>query len=390
MVMHILLLPSWYPETPTDLNGIFFRQQAQALQKGGFKVGVLAPQFRSLRGQPTSLFSHNYGQRIYTEAHIPTYTHRSMDFFPRVPFIDRVRWLRAGMALWQRYVAEQGKPDVLHAHCVNYGGILAHHIHRQTGIPYVITEHSSTYARGLIRAWQRSAMQQAVADAAACLAVSRDFCDVLQRFYPQSQWAYLPNMLSPLFAEPFEMPSKTAQSPFVWCSVAHLNANKGFDVLLRAFAQARHTYPAMQLHIGGNGALLPTLQQLASELQLGDTVRFLGALSPDKVREVMRQSDAFVLASKVETFGIVWIEALSQGLPIVATRCGGAESIVTADNGYLVPVDDVDALAQAMCALYQQHTRYSPMQLRQDCLARFGESALIDALRQYYQHAISC
>ena len=119
-------------------------------------------------------------------------------------------------------------------------------------------------------------------------------------------------------------------------------------------------------------------------------MRFLGALSPDKVRDVMRQSDAFVLASKVETFGIVWIEALSQGLPIVATRCGGAESIVTTDNGYLVPVDDVDALAQAMCALYQQHTRYSPMQLRQDCLARFGESALIDALRQYYQHAISC
>ena len=387
--MHILILPSWYPETPTDLNGIFFRQQAQALQRSGLKIGVLAPQFRSLRGQPASLFSLNYGQKQYTEAHIPTYTYRSMDFFPRVPFIDRARWLRAGKTLWQRYLTQHGTPDVIHAHCVNYAGILAHHLHQQTGIPYVITEHSSTYARGLIRPWQQAAMQPAVTHAAVRLAVSRHFCTLLEQFYPHSTWDYLPNMLSPLFNAPFTPPPHKPSSPFIFCSVAHLNANKGFDDLLRAFAQLRHTYPQCELHIGGTGAMLAPLQQLATELQLGDTVRFLGALAPEAVRDLMRRSHAFVLASRVETFGIVWIEALSQGLPVVATRCGGAESIVQADNGLLVPVNDVNALAHAMKHMYEQASHYTPQVLRQNCLAEFGETALIAQLHQYYQQAMS-
>lgn len=387
-MMHILLLPSWYPETPSDLNGIFFRQQAQALQRSGLQVGVLAPQFRSMRGQPASLFSLNYGQKIYTEANIPTYTHRSMDFFPRVPFIDRARWLRAGKTLWQRYLAQHGKPDVIHAHCINYGGILAHHIHQQTGIPYLITEHSSTYARGLIRSWQQAAMQQAVAHAATRLAVSRAFCALLTQFYPNSTWDYLPNMLSPLFSEAFAPTPKASQEPFIFCSVAHLNANKGFEELLRAFAQVRHTYPQCQLHIGGAGTMLAPLQQLANTLQLGDTVRFLGALNPEAVRDMMRQSHAFVLASRVETFGIVWIEALSQGLPVVATRCGGAESIVTTDNGLLVPVNDVGALAQAMQQMVAHAAHYSPTHLRQQCLAEFSETAVIARLQAYYQQAV--
>ena len=384
-MMHILILPSWYPETPTDLNGIFFRQQAQALQRSGLKVGILAPQFRSLRGQPTSLLSFNYGQKIYTEADIPTYTHRSMDFFPRIPFIDRARWLHAGQMLWQRYIAEHGKPDVIHAHCVNYGGILAYQIHQQTGIPYLITEHSSTYARGLIHSWQQPAMHQAVSHAAIRLAVSHHFCTLLNQFYQGNTWHYLPNMLSPLFNEPFTPPFKTHSSPFIFCSVAHLNANKNFDVLLRAFAQLRHTYPQCELHIGGKGAMLSSLQQWATELQLGNAVHFLGALNPEAVRNLMRNSHAFVLASQVETFGIVWIEALSQGLPVIATRCGGAESIVNADNGLLVPINNVDILAQAMNQMVQNQAHYTPQNLRQNCLAEFGEAALISKLNQYYQ-----
>ena len=386
--MHVLILPSWYPETPDDVDGIFFRQQAQALQRAGLTVGVIAPQFRSMRGRPDTLFSSQYGFRQYVEQDVPTFVYQTMYFFPRMR-IDRDRWVRAGKKLFARYVAQHGKPDILHAHCMNHAGILAHAIHQETGIPYVITEHSSTYARGLIRPWQQAAMRQAVTHAAVRLAVSRHFCTLLEQFYPHSTWDYLPNMLSPLFNAPFTPPSYKPSSPFIFCSVAHLNANKGFDDLLRAFAQLRHTYPPCELHIGGTGAMLAPLQQLASELQLGDTVRFLGALAPEAVRDLMRRSHAFVLASRVETFGIVWIEALSQGLPVVATRCGGAESIVQADNGLLVPVNDVNALAHAMKHMFEQATHYAPQVLRQNCLAEFGEAALIAQLHQYYQQAMS-
>ena len=151
--MHVLLLPSWYPETPSSLDGIFFRQQAHALQRAGLRVGVVAPLFRSPR-RLREIFSGRYGTECFSDGPIPTYTRHSVYFFPRIPYLDRERWVAAGMRLFERYLAEQGRPDILHAHAVNHGGILAHRISRRHGIPYVITEHSSTYARGLIRPWQ--------------------------------------------------------------------------------------------------------------------------------------------------------------------------------------------------------------------------------------------
>ena len=132
--MHVLLLPSWYPETPSSLDGIFFRQQAHALQRAGLRVGVVAPLFRSPR-RLREIFSGRYGTECFSDGPIPTYTRHSVYFFPRIPYLDRERWVAAGMRLFERYLAEQGRPDILHAHAVNHGGILAHRISRRHGLP---------------------------------------------------------------------------------------------------------------------------------------------------------------------------------------------------------------------------------------------------------------
>ncbi|MDO5059239.1 MAG: glycosyltransferase, partial [Neisseria sp.] len=330
--MHVLLLPSWYPETADDLNGTFFRQQALALQAHGLRVGVLAPLFRSLRGDTRTLFSRNYGVKIYNDSGIPTYTARSMLFFPRVPYLDRARWLAAGEKLFARYLAEQGKPDILHAHCVNNGGILAQRLAARYGIPYLITEHSSTYARGLIRPWQRRAMQQAVSQAGRLLAVSKGFCTLLENEFPHSRWHYLPNMLDPAFAA--EPPPRTGRTqPFTFCSVGHLHAHKGFDILLHAFALFKQNGGQGRLKIGGGGPQRAALQQLAARLGIAAETGFTGALDREGVRQLMRESDAFVLASRTETFGVVLIEALSQGLPLIATANLGPQSVITAERG---------------------------------------------------------
>ena len=75
--MHVLIIPSWYPETPDDIDGIFFRQQAQALHRHGLKTGVIAPIFRSLR-KPRTLLSNRYGISHYIEEGVPTFAYRSM------------------------------------------------------------------------------------------------------------------------------------------------------------------------------------------------------------------------------------------------------------------------------------------------------------------------
>ena len=383
--MHVLIIPSWYPETPEDIDGIFFRLQAQALQRSGLKIGVTAPVFRSMRGKPASVVNGGYGIRSYTEENIPTYVYKSMYFFPRLPYLDRYRWVGAGWKLFKRYVRDHGTPDIIHAHSMNHAGILAQQIHAKTGIPFVLTEHSSTYARKLIRNWQRPAMLRSAQQCSARIAVSKDFCRLLETEYGGLDWQYIPNSLSPAFIRPVDLANKPKNADFTFCSVAHLNYNKGFDILLPAFAEALKTHPDLKLKIGGTGLIASQLHNLAAELGLENSVEFLGGLQNDQVLDLMFRSDAFVLASRNETFGVVFIEALSQGLPVAATRCGGPQTIINENNGILVPVGDVQALAGALVSLYENRGRYDAQTLRADCLSEFGEEAVVRQITAVYK-----
>ncbi|MCP1659498.1 glycosyltransferase [Neisseria perflava] len=386
--MHVVVIPSWYPTSEQDTNGQFFRAQAQALQRQGLKVGVIAPLFRSLRTEPYSILKGSYGRKRHTQGGLLTYTHDSMYFFPRCPIvdIDRIRWVKVGMRIFKRYIEENGRPDIIHAHAVNYGGILAYQIFKKYGIPYVITEHSSTYARNLVRPNQWPAMIEAVKHSAARFAVSHDFCTLLRQKYHGQEWLYLPNILGRNFSKPF---TPVAKNPhFTFCSVAFLRRLKGYDILLPAFAQALQKYPDLKLEIGGDGLEADALKQLAADLNITHAVTFLGSLTSDEVLALMRRSHAFVLASRTETFGVVYIEAMSQGLPVIATRCGGPESFVNEQNGLLVPVDDVAALADALIELYEHNNRFSAQKLRQDCLNEFGEEAVISRLIQTFESIV--
>lgn len=385
--MHVLIVPSWYPSTPEDVDGIFFRQQAQALQQAGLKVGVIAPLFRSLR-KPRTIFTGGYGIRNYVEQHIPTYVYKSMFFFPRSP-IDRARWVSAGKKLFKAYIRDHGRPDIIHAHAMNSGGILAHQIHLETGIPFVITEHSSTYARKLIRNWQRDAMLKSATDCASRIAVSREFCKLLKSEYQGLDWKYIPNILSAQAAEPYDFSAKPSNQKFTFCSVAHLNAKKGFDILLEAFAEALKIRPELELHIGGGGMEEGNLRQQAKNLGLENSVTFLGSLNYPDVLALMRRSNAFVLASRNETFGVVFIEALAQGLPVIATRCGGPESFITPERGLLIPKENVKALTDALIELSERSHEFLPETLRNNCLAEFGKEQVVEKIISEYRKVLS-
>ena len=74
--MHVVVLPSWYPKSETDVDGIFFRLQAQALQRKGLKVGVIAPLFRSLRTEWKSILTGPYGMRHHQQGGLNIYVYR--------------------------------------------------------------------------------------------------------------------------------------------------------------------------------------------------------------------------------------------------------------------------------------------------------------------------
>ena len=346
-------------------------------------MGIIFPQHRSMR-QWQSLFLGKYGFDREDDRGIPTLRMHSMTWFPRqFPYLNYFHWVWHGLDLYQRYVALFGTPDVIHAHTMIYGGLLAWNIQSRYGIPFVITEHCTAYSRGLFAPWEIRLASKAAAQANYRMAVSETFCNELNHFLG-SDWHPCPNVVSPQFTDyPLDIKSPS-DSAFEFITVAYLTERKGIHNLIRAFARAFKDDSTTYLTIGGDGKEREPLESLAIELGVGDRIAFLGALSREEVCLQMAKADAFVLASRYETFGVVVIEALALGKPVIATRCGGPNSVVREQDGLLVPPEDVEALASAMLKLKDNRHQYDSQEIRNACKARYGESAIAERLRTVY------
>jgi glycosyltransferase involved in cell wall biosynthesis len=142
-------------------------------------------------------------------------------------------------------------------------------------------------------------------------------------------------------------------------NVARLEDFKGQDVLLKAWVTIVAEHPRAKLWIAGTGSLETTLKNMVVELGLQDSVRFLGFVPQAEVHALMEAADVFVLPSREEPFGIVLLEAMAHGLPVVASKVGGIPEVVPSHDGVaLVAADDTQALAQALLTMLAEHRLY--------------------------------
>jgi teichuronic acid biosynthesis glycosyltransferase TuaC len=385
--MHVLVIPSSYPTSDNPARGCFYREQAIALRRHGLQVGVVAPLFRSLRQLFKRGGRRTMGFRAYDDQGVPTLLWERWARFSQTPRFHLRDLVRSGSQLFTRYVERHGLPDVIHAHGSLLAGPLAKKIGARTGIPYVVTEHNTAFSRNAIRPWQDLLVADVLANATARVAVSPALGRLLENRYGDAArpWQWIPNVVSQSFQPSKLAPSESiGRTRFRFLNVALISANKGQDTLLYAMSKLVRAGVDVELRIVGDGVLRPSLNRLAAELGISSRVTFLGTLGRDRVVEQMQAADAFVLSSRHETFGVVLIEALACGLPVIATTCGGPECIVEPDDGLLVPPDDESALAGAMEQLMVQRSIYSATYLRERCLARFGEEAVTTQLAALY------
>lgn len=138
-------------------------------------------------------------------------------------------------------------------------------------------------------------------------------------------------------------------------AVGRLHKVKGFDRLLKIWAKTVKEHPDWKLCLVGDGEEKQSLTALASELGIGDSVVFTGALSHENVLDAMKKSSVYVMTSHSEGFPFVLIEAMSCGLPVVAfdVRVGPRAIINDDKNGLLVTDDDPDAFNSALCKLIE-------------------------------------
>jgi glycosyltransferase involved in cell wall biosynthesis len=389
MANHLCLFPSWYPEKEGDVGGSFFREQAIALSRHGHQVGVVYANIFSFKKFKNYLKAPK-GTLIFNDEGVETYIKNDLCFLPKVPNAYSWFCLNTGMKLFERYIEENGKPDVIHVHSILHGGVLAKAVKEKYGIPYVITEHSTHYARKLLNDKQLELAQGVVNQANSCIAVSEPFAQVLSDIFDSNtNWLTIPNILSSRFEQVSDL-SLTQKKIFTFCNASLLTDIKGIDILLRAFTSAFKGRKHIQLKIGGDGPSKVKLIALSKELGIEQQVKFLGRLSRAEVVDMILESNAYALSSHVETFGVSIIESLALGRPVVATRCGGPESIVQPSDGYLVEKDNAQALSDALIEMYDNYEKFEPSDIRKSCLNRYSESAVIELLSKVYAKVIGC
>ena len=130
------------------------------------------------------------------------------------------------------------------------------------------------------------------------------------------------------------------------------------------------------------------LAALAHELGIADAVRFTGRVSREKCAELYAACGAFVLASRVETFGLVLAEAMACGRPIIMTDTGARRDLVTGETGIAVDIDDAGALSRAMTEIAQDPFRFDPGKIRAYCAGRFSGPAVCRELTNIYEEIL--
>jgi glycosyltransferase involved in cell wall biosynthesis len=362
----LVIVVKGYPR----VSETFIAQEIAALERRGIRLCIV-----SLR-RPYDRIAHPLHQEITAPLlYLPEYLReaplRVLGGHLRA-FRRRPRRYLAGAALWLRDLLRDPTPNRirrfgqagvlaaelpmgalhLHAHFLHTPASVARYAAVMTGLAYSLSAHAKDV-------WTRPAweLREKLEGARFCVTCTRMNQEYLAGLAPGAPVHLVYHGLDQrIFAPPdgfgSERDGSDSAEPVRLLSVGRFQPKKGFDVLLRALALLRSH---VVLTLAGYGPLEAELRRLAQALKLGGRLRWVGQSDQMAIRTLYRANDLFVLAPRIAPDGDrdglpnVLVEALSQGLPVVATRMAAVSEIVEDGvNGRLVAPEDPAALAAAL------------------------------------------
>ena len=403
--MHILIIPGEELNEKNTYSSVFELHQAKALQQAGLQCGFVSIYINGNLIQNIKnllLFKINAIPLLKTLVKSKKINLLKVHGFNVVECVGYYVWAgkfktkyqeqaRLGLRAYKTYVNQFGKPDLIHAHSrFLTGGLIALAIKKKYNIPFVLTEHSTFYARDLVTKHDLELTKELINNSRTWIAVSPELGKLvtsLLQAKANKNFNYIPNVLDPYF-ENEEVALLANNNKFVFLNIASLESKKGHDILLKSFALAFGGNLFFQLQIGGSGDLETQLKKQVITLKLENQVTFLGQLNRTEIIETYRKANVFVLPSLYETFGVVLIEALAMGKPIIATKCGGPENIVTEKNGVLVEPNNAEQLSDAMQNIAKVWSNFSPKLLKDTCISKFGSVKFASSMQIVYSQTL--
>ena len=352
--MKICVLATSFPRWPGDLSGCFIFEPLKRLVARGIQVEVVVPHNAGLR--PYEVLD---GVRVHRFRYMPfaqwervAYNPGGLSYslrFSRVAQAQLPLFLTA-FALKTIMVAQ--RCDLIHAHWV-LSGLIALGSRTVTRRPYVLTLHGSDVLVGLKVGGPVKWISKVIAhQAAASLCVSQALQRVVRNELQMEEITVLRNGVDVGVYRPMNRHEQRARlglpkEASVILSVGNLVPLKGYGYLVDALPQIIASHPETIIVLIGDGEERLRLRERAGEFGLSGRLWFPGYLPPAEIPAWINAADVFVLPSLSEGLGVVILEAMACGRPVVATRVGGIPEIVEdGRTGFLVAPQQPDQLAE--------------------------------------------
>ena len=353
-----VLIPNHFPLQGSG-SGIYSLNVARELTKLGHDVMAIVPDHGPVEGYPfpvrAIVFDNGRNQAPELDFNFPCFTTHPESSTTFYELGDRQ--IDAYLDAWRRAMHESVEtfsPDVVHAQHVWMTG----YVTRELGLPYVASCHGTDLMgfendpryreRTLLGAGAAHRIiaisRQVMSDAMETYGVGEEQVSLIWNGFDADCFHVIEDATKPAVLE--ELGLGGADRPLV-SFVGKFAAFKGIDVLLRAAAIYEARIPGVQTVLVGHGELYDEMAALGRELGLAG-VHFLGHQPQPVVARIYNAADVSVVPSRVEPFGLVAVEALACATPVIATDAGGLPDFIDDEVGALVPVDDHEALAEAV------------------------------------------
>lgn len=382
--MKILILSRGIPNDHDPQEGCFELDQAKALKDAGFDVVIMAVDSRIRK----------YWRKIGIEEKIvdgiKTY---KLFIFPS-SIIRRLLSFKLGISieakeaiyLYKYVLKREGKFNLIHAHfltSIYYSYI----IKQKFNIPVIGTEHWSQVNTDTPAGNVSFMARKAYPSIDALISVSESLRKCIKNNYNIDS-SVLHNLIDTSYLLPIN-DKILDSSPFQITLVGSLIQRKGFDFFIRSFAKSKLAEKNVIVKIIGGGAEYTNLLKLIKEFDLMSKVLLLNQQPKKIIFKELNNSNIFVLPSRNENFSVSVLEALANGLPVIATICGGIRECIDESNGILVEVDNEKQMIQALEQMYNTFETYDFKKIQYDCLTKYSPKSISRKLKDIYQFVLN-
>ncbi len=384
--LKILFLPRWYPNRNDPMPGLFIKKQAEGLTHLCDVAVVYV--------HPEPHCPNRYEAEFSEEKEV-----RVLRVYYRVPGA-KAGWFGSILKLYRFYRAnfralqsiKAFDPDIVHAHIMTRTALVGYRISRLWKKPFVISEHWSRYFRendsfrGVCR---RTIARFIVGNADAVIPVSQVLRKAMQEHkLLNRRYVCIPNVVeTELFTPAVQRKPGKTRMIHVSCFDDRSKNISGFLRIVKSLSLKRNDF---ECSLVGEGPDFEKMKLYATGLGLDDgTVKFTGMKQGEELVQAYRSSDFLVLSSRYETFGTVVVEAMSCGLPVVATNVGIIPEVLQSGNGLAVEPGNDRLLEEAINKMLDTCQSYDIEAIRSSVLNRFSAEKVAEMLYHLYQELVS-